>query len=83
VPNEADRPDFGLAAALIVSLSWLAVAHLPSLSNEHLRHGFMGFREYQRRPLEPRLNAFPELCLQVALVIAGALAARKLFRIHL
>lgn len=72
-----------LAAAAVIAVVWLAAACLPGLSHEALQRGFMGYRAYRTRAMEPRLSAAPELVLQLALTVAGAFAARKLLRLHL
>jgi len=70
-------------ATLVIGVTWLAVTHLPGLSHETLQRGFMGFRAYRRRPLEPRPGAFGQILVQLALVVGGGFTARKLLRIHL
>jgi hypothetical protein len=67
----------------VIAVAWLAVLYLPALSHQTVQQGFMGYRAYRTRPLEPRLSALPELFLQVGLTILGAFAARRLFRLHL
>jgi hypothetical protein len=72
-----------LAAAGVIAVAWLGVLYLPALSHLMVQRGFMGYRAYRTRPLEPRLSALPELFLQVGLTILGAFAARRLLRLHL
>jgi hypothetical protein len=72
-----------LAAAVVAAVAWVAVEYLPALSREHLEKGFLGFRGYRRRDLEPRLGEYPKLLIRASLSIIGAFAIRKLWFLHL
>jgi hypothetical protein len=67
-----------VAIAIVIAILSLAVRSVPALSAEHLRQGFLGFRPYRRRVLEPQPWAFADFALKLALVGLVALVGKVL-----
>ncbi len=72
-----------LAAALVVAITAVSVASVPTRSDEVPPPGRKTVQVYRRRPLEPNAGRIGEFSGQLLLVALVTLGGRKILRLRL
>lgn len=72
-----------VAALIAIGAVYWSVSALGFLSAQHLRLGFLGYRAYRRRPLEPMFGQFPGFFGEFVVIGAISVTGRLILRLRL